>query len=297
MANSWYSINISSGSTGKTILNGYFSVNNITNVIQKFYNANNIGVNILDYTDDDYGANYIFTNNDFTYGGTTITSIPALDAQYNAIEWNLWINNGLSYRNYPHNWYDLPSGEYIYTFTPTSDPTQSFTCFKEYTKILTDKGYLPIETLKKGDLVKTLKHGFIPIDMIGKKEIYHPMLKERIKDQLYKCSQFQYPEIFEPLVITGCHSILVDSFISEEQKDKVIEVNGKICVTDNKYRLPACTDPRASVYEIMGNYTIYHLALENDDYYTNYGIYSNGLLVESCSKRYLKELSNMTLIE
>ena len=26
-------------------------------------------------------------------------------------------------------------------------------------------------------------------------------------------------------------------------------------------------------------------------------IYANGLLVESCSKRYLKEISNMTLIE
>jgi len=38
------------------------------------------------------------------------------------------------------------------------------------------------------------------------------------------------------------------------------------------------------------------VALENDDYYMNYGIYANGLLVESCSKRYLKEESNMELI-
>ena len=29
----------------------------------------------------------------------------------------------------------------------------------------------------------------------------------------------------------------------------------------------------------------------------NYGIYANGLLVETCSKRYLKELSNMNFIE
>jgi len=90
---------------------------------------------------------------------------------------------------------------------------------------------------------------------------------------------------------------LVENFISEEQKQKVIEVNGNIYVTDNKYRLPACADPRTSVYETPGTYTIYHLALENDDYYMNYGIYANGLLVETCSKRYLKELSNMTFIE
>ena len=68
----------------------------------------------------------------------------------------------------------------------------------------------------------------------------------------------------------------------------MIEINGKICVTDNKYRVPTCADPRAYIYETPGIYTIYHLALENDDCYMNYGIYANELLVETCSKRYLK---------
>jgi len=102
--------------------------------------------------------------------------------------------------------------------------------------------------------------------------------------------------VFEDLIITGCHCILVNKFVSEEQKKRVIEVNGDTYVTDNKYRLPSCADERASVYKTSGFYTIYHLALENDDYYMNYGIYANGLLVETCSKRYLKELSNMTLL-
>jgi hypothetical protein len=169
-------------------------------------------------------------------------------------------------------------------------------CFKEGTKILTDTGYKPIETLRKGDLVKTLKHGFVPINMIGKRDIYNPAQKERIKDQLYKCSSDKYPEIFEDLIITGCHSILVGKFTSKEQREKVIEVNGDAYVTDKKYRLPACADERAYVYEKKGNFTIYHIALENSDYYANYGVYANGLLVETCSKRYLKELSNMELI-
>ena len=171
------------------------------------------------------------------------------------------------------------------------------TCFKEGSKILTNQGYKLIQDLRKGHLVKTLNHGYLPIELIGKKEIHHPALKERIKDQLYQCSQEHFEEVFEPLIITGCHSILVDSFVTKEQREKVIEVNGDTYVTDRKYRLPACADPRAFVYEIPGNYTIYHLALENNDYYMNYGIYANGLLVETCSKRYLKELSNMTLIE
>jgi len=178
----------------------------------------------------------------------------------------------------------------------TYSATLGFPCFKEDTKILTNKGYVPIQDLRKGDLVKTLCHDYLPIDMIGKREIYHPASQERITDQLYKCSQSEYPELFEPLILTGCHSILVDNFTCEEQKQKVIDINGDLFTTDDKYRLVACADERAIVYEKPGNYTIYHLALENDNYYWNYGIYANGLLVETCSKRYLKELSNMIII-
>ena len=117
-----------------------------------------------------------------------------------------------------------------------------------------------------------------------------------IKDQLYKCNNKNYPEISEDLVITGCHSILIDNFINDEQMEKAISINGYLCITDNKYRLPACVDERSIIYEEKGLFNIYHIALDNDDYYMNYGVYANGLLVETCSKRYLKELSNMTLI-
>ena len=174
---------------------------------------------------------------------------------------------------------------------------ENVVCFKEGSKILTNKGYKLIQDLRKGDLVKTLKHDYKAIDMIGKSEIYHSALQERIHNQLYKCSKSKYPEIFEPLIITGHHSILVNDFVSDEQREKTSAELGKIYITDDKYRLPVCLDKRASVYETPGDYTIYHLALENDNYYMNYGIYANGLLVETCSKRYLKELSNMSLIE
>jgi len=173
----------------------------------------------------------------------------------------------------------------------------SIVCFKEGSKILTNKGYKPIETLKSGDLVKTLKNGFKPIYKIGKRDIFHPAEKNRIKDQLYKFSKDKHPDVFEDLVLTGCHSVLIDTFKSEEQKQKAIEINsGRLCVTDRKYRLPSCLDERAVVYEKPGKYTIYHIALENDDYIMNYGIYANGLLVETCSKRYLNELSGMILL-
>ena len=167
-------------------------------------------------------------------------------------------------------------------------------CFLKNSKILTNKGYIPIEDLKVGDLVKTFKHDYVPICMLGKRVIIHLNSVERIKDQLYKCSKSEYPELFEDLIITGCHSILIDRF-KGTQRQETIDLFGQVYLTDGKARLAACLDERASVYESPGTYTIYHLALENDDYYMNYGIYANGLLVETCSKRYLKELSNMIL--
>jgi hypothetical protein len=163
---------------------------------------------------------------------------------------------------------------------------------------LTNNGYVPIEKLRKGDLIKTFKNGYVPINMIGKRPIFHAACEERIKDQLYKCSPDKYPELFEDLVITGCHSILIDNFLTWDDVDRAKKVyEGKLYKTDDMFRFPACADLRSTVYETPGDYTIYHLALDNDDYYMNYGIYANGLLVETCSKRYLKECSDMTLIE
>jgi len=188
-------------------------------------------------------------------------------------------------------------GLVVLVVTFGSSPTPSITCFLENTKILTNLGYRFIQNLRKGDLVKTSRNGFKAIDAIGKKDIHHPASQNRIKDQLYKCTNDKYPELLEDLVITGCHSILVDRFSSQSQREQTILVNGDAYVTDRKYRLPACADDKAIVYEKPGTYTIYHFALENDDYYMNYGVYANGLLVETCSKRYLKEIANMDLIE
>lgn len=172
--------------------------------------------------------------------------------------------------------------------------SNSVVCFKEGSKILTDKGYKPIEELRKGDLVQTFVHGYKAIDMIGKRDIVHVGSEERIKDQLYICTPAKYPELLEDLVITGCHSILVDDF-KEGEEQRTREINGDTYITDNMWRLPACADLRTTVYDKKGVHTIYHIALENDNYYMNYGVYASGLLVETCSKRYLKELSNMEL--
>jgi len=275
--------------------NGYMVVN-ATNFISNMYSLNNPTTNVVVY-DYESGADYIFQNMLFTFGGTNISSatMPSLSSQLNATEYQLFKNNisnsnVLTYKT--SNGWNNPIIENIaILIEPASEPP----CFKENSKILTIHGYVPIQNLRKGDLIKTLKHDHVPVDMIGTSEFINPICEERIKDKLYVCSQTEYPEVFEDLIITGSHSILVDEFKNDE-REKTTQILTKIFVTDNKYRLPACVDERSKPYEKEQKTNIYHIALENENYYGNYGIYANGLLVETCSKRYLKEYSNMTFL-
>jgi len=187
---------------------------------------------------------------------------------------------------------------YVPGGTPPPPPSSGgiVICFKEGSKIETINGYIPIEEVRSGDLVKTSNHGYVPVNMIGYRLFYNPICEERIKDKLYIYkSSFKHPELFEDLIITGCHSILVDSF-KEGEQEQTHELLGKIYITDSKYRLPACVDMDSNPYEVEGDVNIWHIALDNDDDYMNYGIYANGLLVESTCKKHLKELSGMTLV-
>ena len=179
---------------------------------------------------------------------------------------------------------------YVYSYEPIF-------CFKDNTKILTNNGYTAIHELRKGDLIKTFEHDFKPIAVIGKTNIKHEANQVRIPDQLYTYKQSESNDLNEDLVITGRHAILVDDFVSDEQKQDVIKLTGIIQKTDNKLHLPACVDNNSTVYETPGKYTVYHLALESEDKNTNYGIYANGLLVEACCEKYLESQTTIEFIE
>jgi hypothetical protein len=174
-------------------------------------------------------------------------------------------------------------------------------CFLEGTTILCQvegvDTYVPVEQLKEGTLVKTSLNGYKPVVLVGKGTIKNPGNDERIESRLYKCSPSKYPQLKEDLYITGGHSIL-EFPITEKQKEDTIKRLGNLYVTDKKYRLMACVDERAEPWNSEGTYTIWNFALENEFELKNYGAYANGgLLVETCSIRYLKNNSNMSLFK
>lgn len=127
-------------------------------------------------------------------------------------------------------------------------------------------------------------------------KIKNPSDNERSKNRLYKYTSENYPEITEELVITGEHSILVDK-LSEKEQEGAAQFWKKVHLTDDKYRLPAFIDEKSIPYEQSGIFNIYHIALEHNDETKNYGIYANGLLVESCCLYNLKNKNSMTLVK
>jgi hypothetical protein len=307
ITNGPYGVTINSATTS-TVYLGY-GVNNIVVTVQ----AEN------GFTQEYYYTVYVNGNNDATLKAFTINRIDVLtpnsvvDVSYNvtsvtvvatpndsnasaSISGDTELHPGANTVTITVVAEDLTTTQ---TYTATVQVAQNIVCFREGSKILClvegRETYVPIQSIRKGSLVKTHLHGYVPVESIGYSKIYNPSDELRSKNRLYKLKPARYPELMEPLYLTGCHSILV-SKLSETEKEDAIDLLGRVFITDNKYRLMACIDERAKPYEKEGLYTIWHFSLEHVDYYKNYGVYANGLLVESSSRRMMQEYSGMKLI-
>lgn len=180
------------------------------------------------------------------------------------------------------------------------EPKKDIVCFLENTKISclenNEEKEILVQDLLPGTLVKTCMNGYVPLDIIGNKTIVNPNCKikdflgNRLKNQLYVLKN----DNNDPLVLTGCHSLLVDKLTDSQQMNMLLECNGKTYMTDDKYRLMAYLSDM-EIYDYSGSANIWHFSLEREDSTMNYGVYANGTLVESCSKRMMLCYSDMNL--
>ena len=159
-------------------------------------------------------------------------------------------------------------------------------CFLEGSKILRFNSdsqqdeYIAVENLRVGDLVFTSESGYKSVHSIGHRTIDNPKFDLNPSNRLYR---FSSNETFEPLYITGEHCTLhID--ISEEKRKLITYHMGNVYMTEGLYRVPAFLDERAEQYDREDTpVKIWHFALENENTENNYGVYANGLLVESCT--------------
>jgi hypothetical protein len=215
------------------------------------------------------GGIYLEMATDTTTGGSLIFNVAAIDMPP-AGNWILRIEfNSIGT-------YLTKVGGPIYVESGDTPIPPSVLCFKQGTNILTynvknkKEEYREIQHLQVGDLVKTTDGKYKPINYIMQSKIYNQSDDKVIKDRLYKCSRDAFPQLFEELIITGAHSILV-KHLTDTERESIMEMYGDIYVTDDHYRLPACIDARTNVYKIDGIFDIYNFSLDNECIYGNYG--------------------------
>jgi hypothetical protein len=162
-------------------------------------------------------------------------------------------------------------------------------CFLEGTKILcklqNNEVYLSVQNIKVGTLVKT-SSGFKKVYKIGNSCIRNPGHSGRTMDRIYVCKKSVFPELTEDLFVTGYHSILVDE-LTKDELDKTMKINGQVFEADNKKCLMAGVSTKTEPWAQEGTFTIWHLSLEDEHPDTKFGVYSNGLLTETCSMNYM----------
>jgi hypothetical protein len=154
-------------------------------------------------------------------------------------------------------------------------------CFNEGTKILCLNNdffeeYRLVENLRKGDLVKSYKHGYRKIDLIGKNQMINN------PDVWNKC---MYKMKKSDLIVTGGHSILVDTIDSPEEEEENNKKFGEPIQIDDKKLLLASVSKDFEKLEDKNLYTYYHFVLENNgNDEERFGVWANGILTETPSK-------------
>jgi len=281
-----------------SVFSGYLLVDNTTNIVSGFFNNNNPSANILAFTNDDYSANYNFVNGNFGYNGLTITSISsAIDTQYGATEWDLWGSGpsgvGFSYKDSNGNWTDLYITPLTVTTSLYTDPSNYVPCFNQGTKILClnkeVEEYVPVQNLRKGDIVKTYLHGYKQIKEIGvNRMINDPSNHRRC---MYVMKKDKNVDLVEDLTVTGDHSILVDVVSIEERTMLRKRLMSEEKIGQKKLVMSSISDKFEQIVN-RDEYTYYHFCVEDVEKSSKkFGVWANGVLSEIPAADQFKSLN------
>jgi surface protein len=170
------------------------------------------------------------------------------------------------------------------SISPKSDtPYRSYfnqppPCFDKKTMILCPNGYKCISELKFGDEVVTYKHGNKKICRIGTRtQVFNHTNDENLC--MYRMKKDD--TMHDDLMVTGRHAILLDDWSSHIHQEGKLKVP-KTMIDDKKPLISSLCNKFEREIEVK-QYTVYHIALEGNQ--NRYGVYANGVLMESWDKR------------
>lgn len=142
-------------------------------------------------------------------------------------------------------------------------------CFDESVEILClcdDKEvYIPIKNIKKGSLIKTYKHGFKSVALIGWNKMFNNKTHGNCMYIMKKKDNMT-----NDLVLTGNHSILVDQLSKAQKKQKR---NKNDITIDDKYMVFVKKSDLFKKIDDSKIFTYYHLAFNDPNENVRYGIW------------------------
>ena len=167
--------------------------------------------------------------------------------------------------------------------------------------------YVPVETLRPGDKVVTHTHGPVKIlAIVTNKNLpiknVQTMNSTRSlrwfkNSSLYLLRTEDHAELTHPLYLTGGHSLLKPQ-LSEREKKEMSKINWP----KHFYKVDGMWKVLAHLHEhaepVVKSTRLYNLILEQDDMgdmFKNYGIYANGMLIESCNLEYISRVSSQSI--
>jgi len=169
------------------------------------------------------------------------------------------------------------------SYNETASINFDVTCFLEGTEILclidNEEKYIKIEDISDDTMIKTYKHGYKKLLLKSHQKVHNNIVCMK-KDSLNN----NVP--FNDLKVTTGHSMLVDNLTDDEITE--IEKWNPVKKIDDKFLILSRVSKYFEEYDTKELNNVYHLILEADDLDTQYGIYANGVLMESMSKQFLE---------
>jgi|688.fasta_scaffold203231_2 hypothetical protein len=240
---------------------------------------------------NDGPVSVIFT----TIPGLTISSPPSGYTTINGISalGSIQLDSGQNQLIHSPN----ASTENLYPGTYTfSKNTPIACCFSEGTRILgltaqLKEEYRLVQDLLIGDFIKSYLHGYRKVSKILKGSFVNNPTEHGVANCMYRMSKTEDNGLIEDLTLTRNHGVLVEKLTEDEEK-KVDKNN--LPVIDGLLSIITSDSDKFEKVKDTNVYNYYHFSLDGDgDNDRRFGVYANGLLVETPSNNMMDGAMNI----